>query len=97
MAKVTVTRQFKEDFDTWAQDRLQHGDFTAEEMEEMRAMIRKEFTPGPDQLREGVHLITAAGLEVPAAIDDVEERVRLWTGYFADEARTIRARYRRAA
>ena len=94
MAKVTVSRQFRDDFDTWANDRLRHGEFTPEDMEEMRAMIRADLTPGPDQLREGLTKIIDAGIEVPATIDDVDERVRLWTNYFAVCADEIRGRQR---
>ena len=97
MAKVTVSRQFRDDFETWADDRLRHGDFTPSDMDEMRAMIRIDLTPGPDQLREGLTKIIAAGVEVPATIDDVEERHRLWTNYFADCATEIRNRQKVAA
>jgi len=97
MSKVTVTKQFKDDFDTWAEDRLRFGDFTPEEMAEFKVMLRRDMTPGPDQLREGLTFITAAGVEVPAMIDNVEDRTKAWTDYFAVCASEIRARSRIAA
>ena len=89
MAKVT--RQFRDDFEIWAADRTERGEWTADEIEGLRAMLRTDFAPGPDQLRAGVSVILAAGLEVPAAIDDHKERYRLWADYFAVEAEAIRA------
>lgn len=90
MSKVTVTKQFKEDFDTWAAYRLQHGDFTPEDMDEFKVLLRKDMTPGPDQLREGLTFISAAGVEVPAMIDNVDDRIKCWTDYFAACAKDIR-------
>lgn len=86
-----VTRQFRDGFETWAADRITRGEWTENEVEGLRGMLRKNFAPGPDQLRAGVSVILAAGLEVPAAIDDHEERYRLWADYFAVEAEAIRA------
>jgi hypothetical protein len=97
MATVTVTKQFKDDFDTWAADRISTGKFSKEEMDGFKAMLRIDFAPGPDQLRAGYEVINAAGVIVPAAIDNHEERYRVWTAYFADEADQIRRLYRRAA
>lgn len=97
MSKVTVTKQFKDDFDTWAEDRLRHRDFTEEDMTEFKAMLRKDMAPGPDQLREGLTVINQAGVEVPAMIDNNEDRIKAWTGYFAACAAEIRARYKVAA
>lgn len=87
---ATVTRQFKEDFEVWAANQVATGKFTEAEIEELKDMLRRDLTPGPDQLREGLTVITAAGLEVPATIDDHEERYRLWADYFAAEAAAIR-------
>ena len=97
MAEVRVTKSFKDDFDVWAEDRLRHGDFTQEDMTEFKAMLRKDMAPGPDQLREGLKFITAAGLEVPATIDNYEDRIKCWTNYFSACASEIRARYKVAA
>ena len=87
---VKVTKQFKEDFDVWANCRLRHGDFTQDEMTEFKAMLRIDMADGPDQLRQGLTLITAAGVEVPAMIDRVEDRVKCWTDYFSACANEIR-------
>jgi hypothetical protein len=97
MAEVRVTKQFKDDFDTWAADRLSTGKFSQEEMDGFKAMLRIDFAPGKDQLRDGLEAINAAGVVVPVAIDNHEERYRVWTAYFADEADQIRRLYRRAA
>ena len=87
---VTVTKQFKEDFDLWANQAMACGDFTKSEMEELRKMLRQDFTPGPDQLRGGLTHINAAGIEVPSMIDDYQERIRVWTNFFADKAKMLR-------
>lgn len=97
MSTVRVTKQFKDDFDTWANDRLKLGDFTPEDMTEFKELLRKDMTPGPDQLRQGLTLITQAGVEIPAMIDKVEDRIKCWTDYFSACASEIRARYKVAA
>lgn len=97
MAQVRVTKQFKDDFEVWAADRLHYKDFTPEDMVEFKEMLRKDMTPGPDQLREGLTLINQAGVEVPAMIDNYEDRIKAWTDYFSACASEIRARYKVAA
>lgn len=87
---VTVTKQFKEDFDTWASNRIKFGDFTEEDMSEFKAMLRKDMAPGKDQLREGLEIITAAGITIPAMIDNYEDRIKCWAGYFSACASEIR-------
>jgi hypothetical protein len=94
---ATVTRKFRDDFDTWAADRLAKGEFTPADMGEFEDLLRRDLTPGPDQLREGLTIIIAAGVEVPATIDDHEERYRLWAGLFATEAEAIRRLGQKAA
>lgn len=94
---ATVTRKFRDDFDTWAADRLAKSEFTPTDMAEFKDMLRRDLTPGPDQLREGLTIIIAAGVEVPATIDDHEERYRLWADYFAVEAEAIRRMQQKAA
>lgn len=94
---ATVTRKFRDDYETWAADRIASGDFTEADMAEFKDLLRRDLTPGPDQLREGLVVIIAAGVEVPAAIDDHERRYQLWADYFAAEAEAIRALQRRAA
>ena len=97
MAQVRVSKQFKDDFDTWSNDRLKWGDFTQEDMAEFKEMLRKDMTPGPDQLREGLTLINQAGVEVPAMIDNYEDRIKAWTDYFAACASEIRNGWKKAA
>ncbi|MER2539918.1 MAG: hypothetical protein ABTQ26_11820 [Azonexus sp.] len=87
---ATVTRKFRDDFDTWAADRLAKGIFTPIDMAEFKDMLRRDLAPGPDQLRAGLTVIIAAGVELPATIDDHEERYRLWADYFAVESEAIR-------
>lgn len=82
---ATVTRQFKIDFEEWAQQKIDAGEWELEEIEGLRVMIRKDLTPGPDVLREHLTYLDANGIEHPAMIEDHEERARLWTQFFADE------------
>lgn len=84
-----VTRQFRDDFETWAGHRIASREWTEAEMVEFKDMLRRDLEVGPDQLRAGVSAITAAGVEIPAVIDDCEERYRLWAAYFANEAAQI--------
>ena len=95
MAAVTVTKQFKDDFDLWANHAISCGDFSADDMAEFKALLRIDFQPGQDQLREGLTLITEAGLTIPATIDDYVERIRVWTNFFADKAEQLRNQYRK--
>lgn len=94
---ATVTRKFRDDFDTWAADRLAKGEFSPADMAEFKDMLRRDLTPGPDQLREGLTIIIAAGVEVPATIDDHERRYQLWADYFSVEAEAIRMLHKKAA
>lgn len=94
---ATVTRKFRDDFETWAADRLARGEFTEADMAEFKDLLRRDLAPGPDLLRAGYVVIIASGAEVPAAIDDHEERYRLWADFFAIEAQAIRELQRRAA
>lgn len=86
---ATVTRQFKENFDAWAKHRVASGDWSPDDMEELKGLLRIDLTPGPDQLRAGLTIIKAAGVEVPATIDDHEERYRLWDDFFASENKRL--------
>lgn len=86
---ATVTRKFRDDFECWAADRLAKGEFTEVDMAEFKDLLRRDLAPGPDQLRAGLTVIIAAGVEVPATIDDHEERYRLWADYFSAEAESI--------
>ena len=75
---ATVTKAFKENYDFWIANRIENGEFTPQDAEELRGMIRKDLTPGPDQFRE-------------FAIDDHEERFKLWDHFFAAECAEIRS------
>ena len=90
MAKVT--KEFKENYDFWIARKIEESEFTVSEADELKVMVRKDLTPGPDQLRAGVSIITAAGVEMPATIDDHEERFRLWDAFFSAECREMLAR-----
>ena len=87
---ATVTRKFRADFEVWQANRLASGEFTDDEMASFKDMLRRDLEVGPDQLRAGQSVIIAAGVEVPAAIDDHEARYRLWSDYFSAEAEAIR-------
>ena len=39
---ATVTRKFKEDFDTWANDRISCGQLTQQEMDDLKALDSTE-------------------------------------------------------
>lgn len=86
---ATVTRKFRDDFETWAADRLAKGEFTPADMDEFKELLRRDLEPGPDQLRQGLTVIIAQGVEVSAVIDDHEQRYRYWMDYFAAEAEAI--------
>lgn len=88
---ATVTRKFRDDFDAWAANRIASGEFSQEEMADFKEMLRRDLAPGPDQLRAGQTVIIAAGVEIPATVDDPEERYRLWADFFAVEAESIRS------
>jgi hypothetical protein len=96
MATVTVTKQFKDDFDLWSKDAIQRGEYTEADMTELKGLLRKDFQPGPDQQRDQLEFLTANGV-VSAMIDSYEERIRVWTSFFAAKANEIRAMYRMAA
>jgi hypothetical protein len=87
---ATVTRKFRDDFDTWAAGRLRRCEFTPADMEEFKDLLRRDLMLGPDQLREGLTVFTAAGVEIPATINDHEQRYQLWANYFASEAELVR-------
>lgn len=78
MTTVTVTKQFKEDFDLWAKHAMDNGEFSVEDMTELKTMLRQDLQPGPDKLRDG-----------PAVMNDYVERIRVWTAFFADKADQI--------
>lgn len=94
---ATVTKKFRDDFEIWAADRIASGQFSEAEMDEFKDMLRRDLTPGPDQLREGLTFIISAGVEVPATIDDQEERYRAWADFFEIEASAIKEKARLAA
>lgn len=87
---ATVTKKFRDDFECWAANRLAVGDWTESEINSLKDMLRRDLASGPDQLRAGLSVIIAAGVEVSAAIDDHEERYRLWADFFSAEAEAIR-------
>lgn len=91
----TVTRKFRDDFETWAADRLARGEFTEADMAEFKDLLRRDLSTGADQLREGLTVTIAAGVKVPATIDNHEERYRLWADFFAAEAARSLSQLRR--
>ena len=93
---ASVSAKFKDDFDYWSAAKIESGEFSVQDMAELKNMVRKDLTEGPDQLREGLTVITAAGVEVPAMIDDHKERYQLWGDFFASECAQMR-RWRLAA
>ena len=88
---ATVTARFKDNYECWSAHKVATGEFSQDEMDGLKVMIRKDLTKGPDQLREGLEVINAAGVPMPSTIDDHEERYRLWDQFFAEECEAIRA------
>lgn len=93
---ATVTRKFRDDFEVFAAHRIASGQWTEAEMASFKDMLRQDLAPGPDQLRAGVMIAIADGVTISAAIDDHEERYRLWAEFFAAEAEAIRQLGKRA-
>jgi hypothetical protein len=87
---ATVTKKFRDDFEAWAANRIACGEFSEAEMANFKDMLRRDLTPGPDQIREGLTTIAASGIEIPAVIDNCDERYQLWASYFASKASAIR-------
>lgn len=77
---ATVTKQFKQNYEFWIAKKIESGEFSQAEADELKVMIRKDLTEGPDQLRNGAPVI-----------DDHEERYRLWDAFFAAECNEIRS------
>ncbi len=94
---ATVTKQFRNNFEAWAQCKIDACHFTLAEIEELRGMIRKDLTPGPDQLRGECEYFDAQGIAHPATIDDHEERYRVWDAFFAADLADLQLMMRQAA
>ena len=92
-----VTKRFRDNFEEFAAHRVASGAFSASELEEFRALVRKDLDPGPDQIRAHVDCLVVAGVKIPATIDDAEERYRLWDEFFSEEAADIARKRRMAA
>lgn len=95
MAKAT--RTFRDNFEAWAQYKIDQCHFTAQEIADLRALIRIDLTPGPDQLRAECELFNAKGVPIPATIDDHEERYRVWDAFFAAELADLQLMEKQAA
>lgn len=89
---ATVTKAFRDNYEYWITHKLEAGEFTKQQADELKTMIRKDLTEGPDQLREGLKIIIAAGVEVPSTIDDHLERYKAWDDFFSVECAEIRFR-----
>lgn len=93
MAEVRVTKQFKENFDLWASDVVAFGDWTTEEIDGFKRLLREhELADGPDTLRDTLVHYTPDGHEKPSAINDPKERYQYWSSYFQSKADEIRRR-----
>lgn len=109
MATVTVTKQFKENFELWAKDAIESGEMTKAQLEgvpgdpdEMvalgfRGILRKfELADGPDLLRAEFEIRLPDGSYNKAAIDCPKRRFAAWDAFFAEKADEIRNRYRKS-
>lgn len=84
-----VSKKFRDDFNTWAAYRTAKGDWTESEIDEFKETLRADLAPGPDHLRAGLSVTLAAGVMMPATIDDHVERYQMWSDYFDCEAAAI--------
>jgi hypothetical protein len=84
-----VTKRFRDNFEVFAENRVASGAFSADEMDALRSLVRKDLEPGPDQIRGAVDCLEIAGVKIPATIDDADERYRMWDDFFASEADDI--------
>ena len=87
---ATVTKQFRDNYEFWIDHKIKTGQFTEKQADDLKVMIRKDLTEGPDQLRAGLEIILAAGVVMPASIDDHLERYKLWDDFFVVECADIR-------
>lgn len=67
-----TTGQLKARFELWADFKRKSG-YSEEDIEGIRSIVRQDIQDGPDRLRE-------AG----SAIDDPDERRRLWYNFFGE-------------
>ena len=88
---AAVTKRFRDNYDFWISHKIKSGEFSEEEAKELKGMIRQDLIEGSDQLREGLEIITAAGVKMPATIDDHLERYKLWDEFFEVECQEIQA------
>ena len=88
---ATVTKKFRDNYENWISHKIKSGEFSEEEAKELKGMIRQDLIEGPDQIREGLEIIVAAGLTMPATIDDHLERYKLWDEFFEVECQEIQA------
>jgi len=86
---ATVSRRFRDNFEAFSAHRVETGEFTAEDVAELKRLIQIDLTPGPDQLRKECFFLNASGVKIPATIDDHEERYRYWSEFFEAEVGDI--------
>ena len=84
-----VSRRFRDNFETFSAHRIATGEFTADDVAELKRLIQIDLTPGPDQLRKEVFFLNASGAKISATIDDHEERYRYWAEFFEAEVGDI--------
>ena len=86
---ATVSRRFRDNFETFSAHRMETGEFTGEDVAELKRLIKIDVDPGPDQLRKECYFLNASGVKIPATIDDHEERYRYWAEFFEAEVADI--------
>lgn len=86
---ATVSRRFRDNFETFSAHRIATGEFTADDVAELKRLIQIDLAPGPDQLRQECFFLNADGVKIPATIDDHEERYRYWAEFFEAEVADI--------
>ena len=79
MAKVS--KEFSQWFEAFAVERVRTGAYTLADVEELRAVVRRDLKPGPDTQRCDVDCLMIGGQPVSACIDDADERRQLWENF----------------
>ena len=98
MSEIRVTKQFKDNFDTWSDFVVDRGEWTLDEIGGLKRLLREyELADGPDRLRDELVHYTPEGKEKPSAINDPKERYRHWDRFFSEKAAEISALYLRKA
>lgn len=109
MATVTVTKQFRDNFDIWAKHVVEFGEWTQAQIEGVpghedehirmgfKGILRAyELADGPDRLRDTLMFVLPDGSYTKAAIDCPKRRFAAWDAFFSDRVAEIKNLSRKA-